>query len=166
MPKTEIDFSKLLKALSAAGVKYIVVGGVCAALHGAPVQTFDLDLIYSRDPENLARLDQVLKDLDSHYRMKPEVTSDAARLDGPGHHQLTTRFGHLDLLGSTVGGQGYKELLIHTESVDLGAGRPVRILDLPTLIRIKQELAGERDLAMLPILRRTLEEKERGAGKA
>ena len=159
MPKNEIDFPGLLKVLGAAGVEFIVVGGVCAALHGAPVQTFDLDLIYSREPENLARLDQVLKDLDSHYRMKPEAVPDARRLDGPGHHQLTTRLGPLDLLGSTVGGQGYQELIAHTESVDLGTGRPVRILDLPTLIRIKQQLAGERDLAVLPILKKTLEEK-------
>jgi hypothetical protein len=159
MPKTEIDFLGLLKALDKAAVDFIVVGGVCAYLHGAPVPTADLDLIYSRDPENLARLGDVLKELDAHYRLKPEAAPDARRLDGPGHHQLLTRLGHLDLLGSTVGGQGYNELIAHTESVDLGTGRPVRILDLPTLIRIKQELGGERDLAVLPILRRTLEEK-------
>ncbi|HUT53700.1 MAG TPA: hypothetical protein VM658_09930 [bacterium] len=159
MPKTEIDFPELLKALSAAGVDYIVVGGVCAVLHGAPLSTFDLDLVYSRDRENLVRLDQALKELESHYRMKPEAAPDAHLLDGPGHHLLMTRLGPLDLLGSTVGGEGYQELIAHTETVDLGVGKTVRILDLPTLIRIKQSLARDRDLAVLPILKKTLEEK-------
>jgi hypothetical protein len=32
------------------------VGGVSAVLHGAPVTTFDLDIVHARDPENIARL--------------------------------------------------------------------------------------------------------------
>jgi hypothetical protein len=38
------------------------------------------------------------------------------------------------------------------------------VLDLETLIAVKEELGGEKDLAMLPILRRTLEESRRRAG--
>ena len=131
----------------------------CAAIHGAHLMTMALELIYSRDPENLARLEQALIHLEASYRMKPGIYPDARRLDGPGHHNLMTRFGPLYLLGSTVGGQGRDELINHTEQIDLDTGAPVRILDLPTLIRIKESLAGERDKAVLPILRRTLEEK-------
>lgn len=35
-------------------------------------------------------------------------------------------------------------------------------LGLPGLISIKEEMGGDRDKAVLPILRRTLEEKSRG----
>jgi hypothetical protein len=159
MQDAQVDFNGLLAVLSSAGVEFIVVGGVCAALHGAPVSTFDLDIIYSRSPPNLARLEQALKQLEASYRMKPGASPDSRRLDGPGHHQLMTRFGPLDLLGSTVGGQGYNELIENTEQIDLGIGAAVRILDLPTLIRIKESLSGECDKAVLPILRRTLKEK-------
>jgi len=161
MPSPQIDFSELLKALTNAGVEYIVIGGVCASIHGAPVSTFDLDIIYSRDPQNLERLEKVLKQLEAHYRMKPEVTPDAERLDGPGHHQLMTRFGPLDLLGSTIGGEGYQELIESAEEIDLGTKGFVRVLNLPTLIRIKESLARDRDKAILPILRKTLAEKEK-----
>jgi hypothetical protein len=37
-------------------------------------------------------------------------------------------------------------------------------LDLETLIAMKEQLAGEKDRAMLPILRHTLEEQRRKGG--
>jgi len=160
MPDPTFDFKAILDALSEAGVEFIVVGGVCAVLHGAPVSTFDLDLVYSRSKENLRRIEDVLRALRTFYREKPKIAPDASLLDSAGHHLLITDCGPLDLLGSTVGGEGYEELLAHTEQVELGAGTHVRILDLPTLIGMKEKLARERDRAVLPILRRTLQERE------
>ena len=45
--------------------------------------------------------------------------------------------------------------------MDIGGGVRIRVLNLDKLIAIKEELAGEKDLAMLPLLRRTLEEKRK-----
>ena len=158
MPDPAPDFEALLLALVIPKIEIIVVGGVCAVLHGAPVSTFDLDLVYSREAQNLAKLETVLRQTGAVYREKPSVSPDAGRLDGPGHHLLMTKYGPVDLLGSTVEDQGFPELLPHTEEVDLGGGLRVRILDLPTLIRLKEQLGRERDKAMLPLLRRTLRE--------
>jgi predicted nucleotidyltransferase len=58
----------------------------------------------------------------------------------------------------------YEDLLPHTIEMDMGEGVRVRVLDLATIIALKEELAGEKDLAVLPILRRTLEQKQRGPG--
>jgi hypothetical protein len=44
--------------------------------------------------------------------------------------------------------------------MDLGGGTRIHVLNLEKLIEIKEELSGERDRAMLPILRRTLEEEK------
>ena len=41
----KLDFQAILRTLAEHGVDYIVVGGVCAALHGAPVSTFDLEML-------------------------------------------------------------------------------------------------------------------------
>lgn len=161
MLKEKDDIQELLAALSNAEVEFIVVGGVCAVMQGAMVSTYDLDLVYARVGQNLIRLEQVLKDLSAFYRMKPGIAPDVRRLDGPGHHQLMTRLGPLDLLGCTGQDEGYAELIGHTEVFELDPGQTVRILDLPTLIRIKEALGRERDLAVLPILRRTLEERGR-----
>jgi hypothetical protein len=36
-------------------VKYVVIGGIAAVLHGVPRATFDLDLLIEATPENAAR---------------------------------------------------------------------------------------------------------------
>jgi hypothetical protein len=51
----------------------------------------------------------------------------------------------------------------HTIEMDIGEGVRVRVLNLATIVALKEELAGEKDLAVLPILRRTLEQKQRGS---
>lgn len=45
--------------------------------------------------------------------------------------------------------------------MEIGDGVRVRVLDLPTIIAIKEAIGSEKDLAVLPILRRTLQEQQR-----
>ncbi len=78
-------FRDALEVLSGHRVEYIVVGGVAAVLSGAPVSTFDLDIVHARSGENVARLLAALTDLDARYRdpggrvLRPE----ASALAGP-----------------------------------------------------------------------------------
>ena len=65
------DFLGILRGLVDHEVEFIVVGGVCAVLHGAPVTTFDLDVVHRRSPENIARLQAALAGLGAHYRGRP-----------------------------------------------------------------------------------------------
>lgn len=83
-----------------------------------------------------------------------------ARLGSPSHQLLMTRLGPLDLLGTIGAGHDYEGLLTHTPELQV-SGMPVRILDLETLIRTKAELDRDKDRAVIPILRRTLEEKSK-----
>lgn len=53
------DFSGLLRALAEAGVEFILVGGAAATAHGSARLTLDVDVVYRRTPENLARLANV-----------------------------------------------------------------------------------------------------------
>jgi len=55
--------------------------------------------------------------------------------------------------------RSYDDLIRHTEKLDLGEELRVLVPNLETLIAVKKEVAGERDLAVLPMMRRTLEEK-------
>lgn len=156
-----IDFEAILKVLANRHVDFVVVGGIAAALQGAPITTFDLDVVHSRESANLDRLMAALGELDASYREKPDVriTPDRDRLAGPGHHLLMTLAGPLDVLGAVVTGEGYPELVLHSEPLDLGAGLAVQVLDLETIIAIKERLDRETDRAVLPVLRRTMEEK-------
>ncbi|MFB3777888.1 MAG: hypothetical protein ACE141_09755 [Bryobacteraceae bacterium] len=157
----KLDIEAILRTLDRHGVEYIVVGGVCAVLHGAPIATFDLDVVHSRSPENVARLMRALRELKSHYRAQPEkkLRPAESHLSGGGHQLLLTRFGPLDVLGLVGAGLGYEDLLPHTVWTELGDGLRVRLLDLETLIQTKRETAGEKDLAVLATLRRILKER-------
>ena len=53
---TKPDFGCLLRALTEHGVDFLVVGGVGAILQGASLSTFDLDIVHSTEPANIARL--------------------------------------------------------------------------------------------------------------
>lgn len=132
-------------------------------LHGAPVSTFDLDLVHRRERANLDRLMAALKQLDAYYRTQPEkrLRPRLTHLASGGHQLLMTRFGPLDLLGVIGRGRTYEELVEHTTTMNVGSGLKVRVLNLRNLIQVKEETAGEKDKAVLPLLRRTLEEKER-----
>ncbi len=146
-------------------VDFIVVGGVCAVLQGAPINTFDLDLVHSRERANVRRLLTVLKALDAYYRLQPEKKlPGVTHLASAAHQLLMTRFGPLDLLGTIGRGHGYEDLLEHAAEMQIGGGLKVRSLSLERLIEVKQETAGEKDRAVMGILLRTLEQKARPAG--
>lgn len=142
--------------------EFIVVGGLAAVLRGAPIQTYDIDLVYSRSPENIRRLLAVLESLDAVFRTQPErrLRPTVSHLSGSGHLNLLTRSGPLDLLATIGRNLGYEDLIQQSSEMEIGAGIRVRVLDLETLIRIKEELKGDKDIAVLPILRQTLKLKK------
>jgi hypothetical protein len=136
---------------------------VGAALQAAPITTFDLDVVHSREPANVARLLASLEELDAYYRLQPErrLRPNATHLASPGHQLLMTRYGPVDVLGSIGKGRRYEDLLQHAIVMEMGEGVRVRVLDLETLIATKQETGREKDLASLPLLRSALAESRR-----
>ncbi len=152
-------FKDALDVFARHGVDFIVVGGVAAVLAGAPISTFDLDIVPSRSSENLERLVAALHELDARYRdltgriLRPE----AAGLAGTGHHLLLTTCGPVDVLGAIGHGDDYDQLLPDVVERQIGSHR-VRTLGLARLIRTKEAAGRAKDLAVLAILRRTLEE--------
>jgi hypothetical protein len=157
------DFAAILEVLIEHEVDFIVVGGVCAVLHGAPLTTFDLDIVHSRRPENIVRLTAALDSLGAYYRQQPERRLKPRRdqLTSAGHHLLMTDAGPLDLLGEIGQGQGFHDLGEQTVELEMDRGLRVNILNLETLIEMKERFGRDKDKAALPLLRRTLEEKKK-----
>jgi hypothetical protein len=102
-----------------------------------------------------------LQDLDACYRHEPELRPNETHVATTGHQLLLTRFGPLDVLGAIGKGQGYDDLLPHSQPVEISPGLTVHVLNLETIISVKEELGSEKDLAALPLLRRTLAEIRR-----
>ena len=146
----KLDYIAILRALTDHHVDFIIVGGVGAVLQGAPIMTFDLDIVHSTDEANIERLLTTLESL------KPQ----ASHLRSSGRQFLITRYGPLDLLGTIGHGHAYAELIHQTVALQVADDLAVRVLELASLIAIKEETAAEKDEAVLPILRQTLRERE------
>ena len=159
MPAT--DFRAILRILASHGAEFVVVGGVGAVLHGAPIHTFDLDVVHQRGAENIKAILGALEQLKARYRLQPErnMRPDAAHLQSTGHHLLLTEHGPLDLSGSISPGYGYEDLLPKCVPVSIDDDLQVNVLELKAIIESKESAGSDKDRAVLPVLRKTLEEK-------
>jgi predicted nucleotidyltransferase len=160
-----LRFFDILKILDQHGVEFILVGGVAAILEGAPVSTFDLDVMVRPTPEDRDRLLEALRELNAHY-LDPagrQIFPDRAKLDTLRIHRLVTDSGPMDVLEQIGKGLTYADLTEKTEIYEVN-GLPVRTLRLEMIIRSKEEANRDKDQATLPILRRTLLLKKGGGG--
>lgn len=157
------DFGACFRALCEGGVSFVVVEDLAATLQGVDVDTLDVDIVPASNEENLSKLLSVLDSMGAIFRIQPSrrLKPDMSHLRSRGHKNLITKFGFLDVLGAIGSGLTYDDLLPHTNEMEIGDGVRVRVLDLPTIIAIKEALGTEKDLAVLPLLRRTLQEKQR-----
>ena len=157
----QADLDALIEALVEAGVQFLVIGGEAAVLHGAPTTTWDLDIVHSRSPENVERLQELLGRLHAVVRdpagrvLRPE----RKHLLAGGQLQLLTDLGPIDLLGRLHDGRGYEELLGNSETVGDETLR-IRVLDLPTLIEVKVSAGRAKDRLLVPVLLALQEERE------
>jgi hypothetical protein len=148
---------EILAVLARHDVEFIVVGLTAAVLQGAPVVTFDLDIVYARTSQNIVKLLAALDELEAIFRNTPRrrIAPNESHLESTGHKLLHTKLGPLDVLGTIDNDAGYDELLAHSVELDVG-GRSLRALGLPRLIEVKRRAGRPKDLAVLPVLTATL----------
>jgi hypothetical protein len=68
---TQATLASIIEQLNAAGVRYLIAGGLAVVAHGHVRYTADVDIILSLDPVNVELALQVLKKLD--YRPRAPV---------------------------------------------------------------------------------------------
>jgi hypothetical protein len=95
------------------------------------------------------------------YRSQPErqLRPGESHLSGEGHQLLLTKFGALDVLGMIGKSRDWDDLREHSRAVEVEPGILLQVLDLETLIAVKEELGFPKDLAVLPILKQALKER-------
>lgn len=155
------DFERLLRALGGGRVDFILVGGLAATVHGSARATYDIDVVYARDPANLERLVSALGPLHPYLRGAPQglpFRFDAETLAAGLNFTLTTDLGGLDLLGEIVGGGTHEELLADTIVIDV-FGFSCRCLSLEALIRVKRAAGRPKDLDAIAELEALADER-------
>jgi len=155
------DFLELFRALDRAGVEHVSVGGVAAILEGAPIATLELNIVYRRDSDNLIRLASLLEQLGARYR-DPEgrdIRPNLERLKSNDINLLDTSLGPLDAMQRIGPGWSWDEVVERSHTLTVG-NLDVQVLDLAFIIESKVATNQDKDRAMLPVLGRTLEEKQ------
>jgi predicted nucleotidyltransferase len=158
---------EILAALDRHGVRYVVIGGLAAILHGAPHVTTDVDIVPEEALRNLERLSEVLRELNAKIRVAGEEDGvpfghDADSLARVRIWNLVTDRGNLDITFQPSGTHGYEDL--RRDAVQMTVrGVEVPVASLADVIRSKEAAGRERDRAILPTLRRILE-RQSGAG--
>lgn len=159
MQSAELD--RILRELTSRDVKFVIVGMLSAVLQGAPVTTFDLDIVPLRTEENIRRLVEALTALNARYRADPKnLWPTAELLILPEHALLETDAGNLDVLGELHDGETFQTLAPDCVELELGQGS-VLVLSLEQLIAIKRRANRPKDQAALPMLQAALEELQR-----
>ena len=64
-----LDVNRIVEILDRHRVRYLLVGGVAARLHGATRLTEDVDVLPADDDENLRRLGAALTELGAFLRV-------------------------------------------------------------------------------------------------
>jgi predicted nucleotidyltransferase len=154
------DFNALLWLLAENEVEFIIVGGAAATAHGSARLTLDLDVVYRRSTENIARIVEALTPIKPYLRGAPpglpfdwSVPTLKKGLNFP----LVTTLGALDLLGEIVGGGGFEQLYPETIEVEI-AGVKCLCLNLERLIAVKRAAGRPKDLEVMAELQQIQDE--------
>lgn len=162
----ELRFLDILRVLARYDVDFVVVGGVAAILEGAPISTFDVDVVYQRTEVNNARLAAALREINALYKDPAgrRIVPDTLKLATVNRHLLRTDLGPLDVLIQIGKDLTYEQLQGRSLEYEVADLR-LKVLNLETVIESKEFADRDKDRAVLPILRRTLELKRSAAAR-
>ena len=150
----------IFATLDRHGVRYVLVGGLAATLHGASHLTTDVDVVPQETKANLERLSAALRELDAQIRVAGEPDGvpfdhSAASLARVRFWNLQTSKGDLDIAFEPSGTHGYDDLARDVVVMRV-RGIDVPVASLADVIRSKEAAGRARDRAVLPGLRALL----------
>jgi hypothetical protein len=155
----ELDIQGLLGQLAAAGVDYIVIGGVAVGFHGYVRATKDLDVVPAPSRQNLDRLAGLLRSLNAELDGAGDFEAgelpdplDPETLAQGGNWVLQTRLGRFDLMQWQGDRELWEMLSPAAVEVDLD-GVLVKVAGYEDLVALKEEAGRPGDLEDLERLR-------------
>ncbi len=124
-------------------------------LHGSAYVSYDTDLCYARDSDNIDRLVLALRDFKPALRVSTGETLpfiwDARTLTNGANFTLATSAGDLDILAKVTGIGDYDAITAYSAIYDVG-GLEVPMLRVEGLIVSKRAAGRPKDLLAMPEL--------------
>lgn len=139
---------RIVTALRECGLEAVLIGNAAAAMHGAPVTTLDFDFMFRDTPVNLRKLKRFAAKLDAMI-LRPfypvsklyRVVDDATGLQA-------------DFMPVIHGIRSFEGLKSRADCKTVN-GLPVLVASLDDIIASKEAAGRERDVAILPVLKKT-----------
>jgi len=165
MASANFDPERMLSALVKGEVRFILIGGMAAVLHGDVGVTVDIDVVPERTDENLERLAEVLRGLGSRIRTEGEpegLPFDCSpeffrNLSPDSIVNMTTEAGDLDVTFCPSGTSGFADLKRDAIGIEAADRLHILVASLEDVIRSKEAAGREKDRLALPRLRRLLD---------
>ena len=147
MSPDPLRLRELLKRLVEEEVRFVLVGGLAVNAWGYLRGTQDVDVVPDPDPENLEKLDALLRELGG----KVDVSGRLLGPDAISTFLLTgdrtfvrTDLGQVDILQGLPQVPRYEDLQAQAKEIDLD-GIPVRVCSLEHLLEMKRASERPRD---------------------
>ncbi len=138
----------LLEIVAAAGVEFVVIGGVAAHAWGSTLWTEDLDLAMSFTHDQVSRLLDALGPYAPRHATRPDL----GVIKDPIPYLMTfrmllieTSIGRIDVLREVAPLGGHADLVGAAVEMEI-SGHTYRIIGIDDLITIKQHVARPKDL--------------------
>jgi hypothetical protein len=170
MASSDFDPERMLSALADREVRFILIGGMAAVLHGDVGVTVDIDVVPERSEENLERLAEALRGLGARIRTEGEpegLLFDCSaeffrNLPPDSIVNMTTEAGDLDVTFRPSGTSGFSDLRRDAVEIEAADRLYILVASLEDVIRSKEAASREKDRVALPRLRRLLDRLREG----
>lgn len=129
----------------------MLIGGVAGFSHGSSLPTFDLDVVYARGSDNIARLVDALREVGVRLRGAPPdlpFLLDARMIENGSNFTFVTPHGDFDILGHADGMPSYEELRAGAIVREI-LGLEIRVASIDHLIAMKRAANRPKDRVAL-----------------
>jgi hypothetical protein len=149
------------------GVDFVLIGGMAGISHGSSYTTYDVDIVYARDRENVGRLVEALREIGVRLRGAPADLSfllDTKTIENGSNFTFVTPHGDFDILGHADGMPSYAELRAAAPLREI-LGLAIRVASIDHLIAMKRAANRPKDKLMVEEYIVLADEEGRRAGE-
>ncbi len=150
--------TRIARALAKHRLEAVMVGNAAAALHGTPVTTLDIDFMFRRTPANMRKLKAVARNLGASIFRPDYQVSELFRLVNDDQNM------QIDFMPRLDGVRSFEGLRARAVTIPFGDGS-LLVASLADIIKSKRAAGRPRDLAVLEVLEKALEEQSGAEGK-